>query len=190
MKYLKYLSYLVMALALVFVGKGLLTPEITYESNVTVDKPVEEAWAVMSDESRISEWLEGITKMENVSGTPHSVGAVSKIYFEENGEEMIMEETITALKPNEHIAMTFTMDFMNMDYEMFMTESNGNTQISTKSKTVGNGFFARCILSFMKSAMKDQEDINLDKLKKVINTNTKNYNPEPTVNFTDKTEKK
>jgi uncharacterized protein YndB with AHSA1/START domain len=185
MKYLKYLLYLLIVLALVFVGKGLLTPDVSYESTVTVDKPVEEAWAVMSDETRIAEWLEGITKMENVSGTPHTVGAVTKFYFEENGEEMIMEEIITALKPNEHIAMTFTMDFMYMDYEMFMTETNGKTQISTKSKSVGNGFFARCILSFMKNSMKEQEDINLNKLKSVIYTNTKNYNPEPKASFTE-----
>jgi uncharacterized protein YndB with AHSA1/START domain len=177
MKYLKYLLYVITALALVFVGNGLITPEITYESTVTVDKPVEESWAVMSDETRITEWLEGITKIENVSGTPGTVGAVSKIYFEENGAEMIMEETITALTPNEHIAMTFTMDFMNMDYEMNMTEGNGKSHITTKSKTTGNGFFARCILSFMKGAMKDQEDANLNKLKKVIDSNTKNYAP-------------
>lgn len=179
MKYLKYIIIFLILIAIVFVGKGLLTPEVSYESEIVVNKPVKEAWAVMSDESRISEWLEGIKKMELVSGTANTVGAVSKIYVEENGQEMVMEETITAIKPNEHIAMTFTMDFMDMDYEMHLTQEDGKTRIKSNSKTTGNGFMARSILSFMKGTMKKQEDTNMNNLKTVIDNNTKNYFPEP-----------
>ena len=179
MKYLKYVIIILVLLAVVFFGQGLLTPEVSYESEIVVNKPVKEAWAVMSDESRVSEWLPGIKKMELVSGTENTVGAVSKIYFEENGEEMIMEETITAIKPNEHMAMTFTMDFMDMDYEMHLTEEDGKTRIKSNSKTTGNGFMAKSILSFMKGTMKKQEDSNMNNLKTIIDNNTKNYFPEP-----------
>ena len=178
MKYLKYLLIIIALIAIIFFGKGFLTPVVSYESEVVVNKPVKETWAVMSDESRISEWLKGIKKMELVSGTENAVGAVSKIYFEENGEEMVMEETITAIKPNEHIAMTFTMDFMNMDYEMNLTDEDGKTRILSKSETTGNGIMAKSILSFMKSAMKKQEDTNMNNLKTLIDNNTKNYFPE------------
>jgi len=179
MKFLKYLLIIIVLLGLVFFGKGLLTPVISYESEIVVNKPIKEAWAVMSDESRISEWLQAIKKMELVSGTANTVGAVSKIYVEENGEEMVMEETITAIKPNEHIAMTFTMDFMNMDYEMHLTEEDGKTRIISKSKTTGNGIMAKSILSFMTGSMKKQEDLNMNNLKSLIDNNTKNYFREP-----------
>jgi uncharacterized protein YndB with AHSA1/START domain len=175
MKYLKYLLYFILGLALIFFSMGVFNPSVSYESEVVVNKPIEEAWAVMSDESRITEWLKEIKRIEHVSGTPNTVGAVSKFYVEENGEEMVMEETITSFKHHHHIAMTFTMDFMNMDYEMFMTEKDGKTHIRTKSTTVGNGIFAKSILAFMPKAMKEQEEINLDNLKKVIEGNTKNY---------------
>ena len=178
MKYLKYLLIIIALIAIIFFGKGFLTPVVSYESEVVVNKPVKETWAIMSDESRVSEWLKGIKKMELVSGTENAVGAVSKIYFEENGEEMVMEETITAIKPNEHIAMTFTMDFMNMDYEMNLTDEDGKTRILSKSETMGNGIMAKSILSFMKSAMKKQEDTNMNNLKTLIDNNTKNYFPE------------
>lgn len=177
MKYIKYLLIIIVVLAIIFFGKGFLTPVVSYESEVVVNKPVKEAWAVMSDDSRISEWLKEIKKMELVSGTENTVGSVYNIYFEENGEEMVMEETITALKPNEHIAMTFTMDFMNMDYEMHLTEEDGKTLIRSNSKTTGNGFMARSILSFMTGSMKKQEDTNLNNLKTVIDNNTKDYFP-------------
>lgn len=166
-------------MAVIFFGKGFLTPVVSYESEVVVNKPVEEAWAVMSDDSRISEWLTEIKKIEMVSGTENTVGSVYNIYFNDNDQEMIMKETITAIKPNEHISMTFTMDFMNMDYEMNLSEEDGKTIIRSKSKTTGNGIMAKSILSFMTGSMKKQEDENMKNLKTVIDNNTKNYFPEP-----------
>ncbi|WP_299246713.1 SRPBCC family protein [uncultured Aquimarina sp.] len=181
MKYLKYLLIVVAVLALVFFGKGLLTPSVSYENEVVVDKPANESWAVMSDESNLPKWIDGFKRTELVSGTANTVGAVSNVYVDENGTEMMMEETITALKLNEHMAMTFTMDFMDMDYEIFFKEEGGKTTISSKSTTMGNGIFAKSLISFMTGAMKEQEDKNLNNLKKLIDENTKNYFPEPEI---------
>ncbi len=135
----------------------------------------------MSDESNLSKWIKGFKKSELVSGTANTKGAVSNVYIEERGEEMVMKETITAIQLNEHIGMTFTMDFMDMDYEMFFKEKEGKTTIISKSTTAGNGIIAKSMISFMKSTMKAQEDENLNNLKKLIEENTKNYFPEKEV---------
>lgn len=179
MKYLKYFLILIAVLIIIFFGKGMLTPEISYENEVIVNKPSAEAWAVMADEATTSEWIEGFKRMEHVSGTPNTVGAVSNVYVEEGGEEMMMQETITDIKINERMAMKFTMDFMDMDYEINLDEKEGKTHIRTKSTTRGNGIFAKSMISFMPSSMKAQEDKNLNSLKEVIEANTKNYFPEP-----------
>lgn len=168
MKYLKYLLYVVVILVVIFFGNGMITPSISYENEVVVNKSVTEVWAVMEDDSRISEWLPVIDRIEPVSGEPGTVGAVSNIYVNENGEEMVMQETITAKTPNAHMAMTFTMDFMNMDYDMKLVEKEGKTHITTTSTTIGNGMFSKSILSFMSGTMSQQEDENLNRLKKVI----------------------
>ncbi|WP_109300021.1 SRPBCC family protein [Aquimarina sp. AU474] len=184
MKYLKYLLFLVIILVLVFIGKGLLSPTVFYESEVVVDKPVNESWAVMQDESNLPKWIKGFKKSELTSGTANTVGAVSKIYIEEQGQEMVMEETITAIQPNEHLAMSFTMDFMDMDYEIFFKEKEGKTVISSKSTTAGNGMINKSIVSFMSGAMKTQEDENLNSLKKLIEENTKDYFPKAVIDTT------
>ena len=150
MKYLKYLLVIIIVLVLAFFAKGLFTPSISYQSEVIVNKPVKEAWAVMSDESKLPEWIIGFKKSELISGTANTVGAVSKIYIEEGGQEMIMEETITNIIPNKLLSMTFTMDFMDMDYEMSLKENDGKTHITTKSKTTGNGMFAKSMVSYEK----------------------------------------
>ena len=179
MKYLKYFLIFLAVLTLLFIGKGLLTPSISYECEVTVDKPAAEAWAVMSDETSLPQWIDGFIRTEHVSGTPNTVGAVSHVYVDENGQETMMQETITDLVEHEHMGMAFTMDFMDMDYDMHFKEENGKTHIRTISVTRGNGIFAKSIISFMPSAMKAQEEANLLNLKKLVEENTKDYFPEP-----------
>ena len=171
MKFLKYTLIFVVVLVLLFFGKGLLTPTISYENETTVNKSAKEAWAVMNDETNLPKWIEGFKRVEPVSGTPNTVGAVSNVYVEDQGQEMVMQETITAVKENEHMAMNFTMDFMDMDYEISFDEQGGQTTIKSESTVKGNGIMAKSMISFMKGSMKSQEDTNLGKLKALIEVN-------------------
>ncbi|SEM18191.1 Polyketide cyclase / dehydrase and lipid transport [Aquimarina amphilecti] len=179
MKYLKYLLYLIIVLTLVFFGIGFFTPSVSYENEITVNKPANESWEVMSDVSNLPKWIKGFKRTELIKGTANTVGAVSNVYVDNSGEEMVMEETITAMKLHERMAMTFTMDFMNMDYEMLFKEKGGKTMIISKSNIKGNSVFAKSLLSFMSSSMKTQEDVNLKNLKELIEKNAKDYFPEP-----------
>lgn len=168
MKILKYTALVIVILISVFFGKGLLTPSVSYECQVEVNKPANVCWAVMSDESTLPKWIDGFKRTELISGKKGDVGAVSKMYVTEGGEEVMMEETITVSIPNQKMAMNFNMDFMNMEYEMIFNEEGDKTKIITKSTTIGNGVFAKSIISFMPSAMKEQETKNLNNLKKLI----------------------
>jgi len=179
MKFLKYLLALILLLVVIFFALGFFTPSVSYDCEVTVDQPAKVAWAVMSDETKVADWIKGYKRSELVSGTPNTVGAVTNMYVEEAGEEMMMTETITALVPMKQMSMDFTMDFMDMEYDMQLEEKDGKTVIKTKSTTVGNGMLAKSIVSLMPSAMKAQEEENLKNLKKLIEENTKNYFPEP-----------
>ena len=179
MKFFKYLLLLLLLLVLLFFVKGLLTPTIEYSCQVNVNKSAKEAWAVMSDESNLPKWIKGFKRTELISGTANTKGAISNVYVEENGQEMMMQETINEIRPYEKLHMTFAMDFMDMDYIISFNEVDGKTDISSKSVTSGNGMIAKSIVSFMPKAMKEQEQENLNSLKKLIETNTKNYFPEP-----------
>lgn len=177
MKILKYLIIFLLVLIIGFFALGFIRPAVEYDSVIVVDKSIEEAWAIMSDETRVGEWLEGVKRMEPVSGTPNTVGAVSNIYVDNGGEEMMMKETITKYDAPNVIAMNFTMDMMDMEYEMNLQEKGGKVEIKSTSKTIGNGMIFKSIVAMMPSMMKAQEDTNMNNLKKVINENTKNYFP-------------
>ncbi|PHR72157.1 MAG: hypothetical protein COA67_04940 [Lutibacter sp.] len=179
MKYLKYTVGFIALLLLFFIGRGFLTPSISYESEITVDKSTKEAWAVMNDESKINEWLKGITNIKHISGEKGEVGAVTQYTFSDNGQESIILETIKSITPNEQISMDFVMEgVMKMDYKLDFVDNNGKTLIKSSTTNKGEGIFMKSMIPFMKSSMKTQEDNNMNNLKKLIEENTTNYFPE------------
>jgi len=175
MKYLKYILGAIAVLVIGFLALGLIRPQVAYECETMVEKPLAESWAVIMDEEKLPEWLMGFQRIEPVSGTPGTVGAVSNVYFDDNGETMAIQETITALVPEESISMSYTSDFMDMDYSMTMTSVNGQTRINTATVAKGNGVVSRSIMALMGSSIKQQEETNLALLKKAIEQNTKQY---------------
>ncbi len=177
MKYVKYILGIIAILVIIFLLIGFIKPYITYDCEIMVDKPLKEAWNVTQDEGKMSEWLEGFQKVEQVSGKSGTVGAVSNVYFITDGQEMTIKETITDIKPNESIEMLFESDFMNMDYTLKMASINGKTKISSSTNAKGNGMFSKSIMALMENSLKEQEETNLTKLKKTIEVNRKDYFP-------------
>lgn len=177
MKYLKYAIGGLAILFVIFLLLGVFKPTVEYDSEIIVDKPLAESWAVTQDEEKLSEWLSEFQRTEPVSGTPGTVGAVLDVYFGEEGQEMKIRETITEIIPNQSISMTYESDFMNMDYQMTMTPINGKTKINSTTTASGNGIFSKSMMAMMAGSIKKQEDTNLVNLKKTIEANSKDYFP-------------
>ena len=175
MKYLKYILGLIAVLVIGFLLMGIIKPKLSYDCEITVEKPAAESWAVVQDEEKMSEWLPGFQKIEQISGTPGAVGAVSNVYFDNDGQQMSIRETITEIVPDESISMTFEDDFMNMDYKMSVTSINGKTKINSTTTAVGNGMISKSIMALIGGSIKAQEEVNLVNLKKTIEQNTKDY---------------
>jgi len=175
MKFIKYTIGIIIVLVLLFLVLGLIKPKVSYECDTIVEKPTIEAWAVLQDTEKLSEWLPGFQKIEHISGTPGAVGAVSNVYFDNDGESMTIKETITDLVPNESMSMSYESDFMNMDYKIHFTSIDGKTKINSITTAEGNGIISKSIMALMGSSLKKQEETNLSNLKKTIEQNTKNY---------------
>jgi carbon monoxide dehydrogenase subunit G len=177
MKYLKYILGILVILIIGFFLLGVFKAEVSYDCEIMVDKPLAESWAVSQDEEKMSDWLKGFQKVEPVSGTPGTVGAVADVYFITDGQEMIIRETITEIVPDESISMSFTSDFMNMDYKLVMTPVDGKTKLSSSTTAIGNGMVSKSLMALMGSSIKAQEETNLANLKNTIEANSKSYSP-------------
>ena len=175
MKFLKYFLGIVALLVVIFILIGTFKSEIAYDCNIMVDKTLSESWAVSQDDTKMKDWLEGFQRVEHISGTPGAVGSVSNVYFINEGQEMSIRETITEIVPNESVAMTFTSEFMDMDYKLSMSAVGEQTKISSSTTCQGNGIFSKSLVALMGSTMKAQENTNLNNLKKTIENNTTTY---------------
>lgn len=175
LKYIKITLGIITILIVGFLALGIIKPTVTYECAIMVEKPIEESWAVLQDTAKLSDWLPGFQKIEHISGTPGTVGAVSNVYFDNNGESMSILETITDMTPNESIAMKYASDFMDMDYKLDITLENGQSKIYSSTLAKGNGMISKSIMALMGGSLKKQEETNLANLKKTIEENTINY---------------
>ena len=177
MKYLKYILGVLAILVIGFFLIGLIKPDLSYECEIMVNKPLAESWAVSQDEGKMPDWLPGFQKIEHVSGSPGTVGAISDVYFITDGQEMTIRETITDIVPDESISMSFASDFMDMDYKLTMTAIDGKTKLSSNTTAVGNGMVSKSLMALMGNTFKTQEETNLTNLKKTIENNSKKYFP-------------
>lgn len=88
------------------------------------------------------EWLAGFLKIEHIIGTPGVEGSVSDVYFNTDGQEIAIRETITEIIPNESVTISIEPDFMDMDYTLTMSSLDGTTtKINSSTIAAGNGMF-------------------------------------------------
>lgn len=65
-----------------------------YTLSNTIDKPLQEVADKLNDPNGLSQWMEGLQKIEHLSGTPGEQGAKSDLHFVHKGKEMVITETI------------------------------------------------------------------------------------------------
>ncbi len=140
-----------------------------YTVRVEVDRPIEEAWEVLMDESRMGEWLEGYKSTELIEGEPLTVGSKHKLVFEENGQEMTFTETVTAIEPLKEFSFDFDHDMMSSSIQMTL-ESVGpaSTRIMNRTHFKATGFFINLFMYFMTPRMKGRQRRSFARLKALI----------------------
>ena len=185
MKVLKYVLVTILGLVVLFFAVGLIKSSVSYGAEITVNKPVKEAWAVAEDPTKYDQWLEGFQSMELIEGEYGKVGSKYRIIVKPNdgAEEFEMIETLISKEDFDHITMHFDSEFMDFEQTVNYDEKDGMTVVSTDSKVMGKGIMTRSMFAMMEGlagAFTKQEQKNMDNLKKLIEENTKDYYPEPT----------
>jgi len=123
MKFLKYLLFLILALLILTIVIGFAKPVVEYGHEITVDKSIQEAWAVHKDDSKYAEWLEGFQSMELISGEKEAIGSKYKVVVipGEGQPPFTMIETVKDLKEFEYVDLNFDSDMMVFDQKTSFT---------------------------------------------------------------------
>lgn len=180
MKFLKYLLYIIIGLIIFTLVIGLLKPSVNYGQSVVVNKPIQEAWDVQQDPNKLNQWIEGFKSIELLSGEEGSAGSKYKVIVNpgEGQEDFEMIETIVSIKEKDHIKLSFDSDNMLFEQKTTFTEKDGQTNIRTESKVIGNGLLMKSMFAMMEAMggmFQKQEEKNIEALKKAIESNVTQY---------------
>ncbi|MFT4545603.1 MAG: hypothetical protein ACI9UR_001643 [Bacteroidia bacterium] len=182
MKILKYLVATIVVLMVVFLAIGFLIPSVDYGHKITVNKPLEEAWAVAQDESKYDQWLEGFQSIVLIEGEKGTVGSRYKVVVNpgDGQPDFVMTETVVSIEEFDHVSLSFDSEMMDFEQTISYSSEDGATTIVTDSKVMGKGLTMRSMFALMEilgGAFQKQEAKNIDALKMVIEKNTTDYYP-------------
>ncbi len=92
---------------------GVFVPSFEYKNSVTVNASQPSCWNAFHDASKMKTWMEGFESLTLKHGTSLQQGSVYELVMVEDGERMVMEETITDIKPGEQISYALNNDVLN-----------------------------------------------------------------------------
>ena len=140
-----------------------------YSVRIDIDRPIEEAWEVLMDESRMGEWLEGYKSMELIEGEPLTVGSKHKMIFEDRGKELVLIETVSAIDPPHEFAIDLDHELMNSSMSTTLERIGPDrTRLVSTTETRSPKLLWKIILPFMTPQIRKRSRGDLEKLKALI----------------------
>lgn len=168
MKALKYFSYFILILFILFVITGFIFEEVKYSSQVTINQPVDNVWQTITDDSQLEHWLQNFKSIETIEGSNEVPGSKFKLTVIDGGEEYILIKTIKSVKKNEYYAVDYENEVLTNTLEYFFEETREGTKIIAKEQISGKGILMKSIFVFMKGMFKSESQKSLDRLKILV----------------------
>lgn len=144
---------------------------ITYETKTSIEKPLKEVYEAISDPTRVKHWLQGLEKLEPISGTPMQVGFKSKYTFVENGRTAIFHEEMTAVSPYESFTYILESDSLTMEGHTQMGHKNGKTKLTVSNKVKGKTLGMKIMMPFLKGMMRKRQIQDFARFKAMLEGN-------------------
>jgi len=126
-----FLGFLIVGVLVAF----LLSPkQVSYENKVEINVPVDQVWGAFTNQELVKSWIPNLKHIEHVSGEPMTKGAVSKMVFEENGQEMELYETVQEITKNERYTFNLKAEkLMEIDTDISFTSDGSSTSLISQT---------------------------------------------------------
>ena len=147
---------------------GLLTPSISYDSTITVNVPVEKAFTLFSDTSKMKDWMPGFVSLKLDSGNTIARGSKMTLILIQEGQEYDMTETMTTFIPNQHYAYLLENAVLHNQVDILFTPIGNSTTIKVNNLVIGNNIIWRSVFYFYKKRLVQLNKEIYSNLKKMI----------------------
>ena len=167
-KFLKRAGITILVIVIIFFSAGIIFPSITYESKVTVNKPVETSFAVFTSPFKLSDWVTGLKGIGLISGIPNTIGSKWKFIVEQNGKKLELVQTMKEFKLNELFVTHADNELFTDDVEVKFISKGTTTEIIATSHLSGKNIFWRSVFVCAQFYLGSNDQKMYDKLKEVI----------------------
>lgn len=171
MKTIKIILGIIIFLSVAFLATGLLVKEVKYTSEVEINKPIAEVFAMFENPETLKEWMPEVKSIEAIQENPGKIGSTYKMVVDNQGEEMTMIEKIKAYVPNQKMTFEFDSDQM-LKTDDFNFIANGNkTKLVQHSSVQAKGYLMGCMFPYFKSTFKDLSLTYMNRFKEIAEKN-------------------
>lgn len=167
MKAIKIILVIITILMAGFFVTGLLIKETVYNTEVTVNKPIEEVFELFNDTSRIKEWVTDLKSVEIMKETPSVTGSVYKMTVDNRGKQVAMTKKVLAYVPNEKVTHFFDAENMLKTDDFLFVEKDGKTTIKKTSSCKSESYIMSCIFPYFKNTFKEIDQKYLNNFKDI-----------------------
>ncbi len=151
-----------------FILAGVIKPVYNGNLSVTVNAPASKTFEVFNNPDNMGKWMNHFKSIKNISGGKNEVGSKWQITFDENGRDLVMNETVTAFEQDKHFAFDMEDEFASFHIDITFDEINGQTVISQTSTGAGKGIMSRSMIALMSSAIAKQQVEMYNRLKALV----------------------
>ncbi|MFI5164275.1 MAG: SRPBCC family protein [Bacteroidia bacterium] len=166
-KFLNYTSITILVIVIIFFSIGIIFPSISFESKITVNKPVETSFAVFTNPFKLSDWVTGLKGIGWISGAQHGVGSKWKFLVTKFGRDYELIQTMKVYKENELFVSNSDNELFSDDVEVKFISKGTSTEIIATSHFSGKNIFWRSVFVFARPFLQKDDQAMYDKLKEV-----------------------
>lgn len=141
---------------------------ISYTTTTEIQQPIEQVYALLSDETKVKLWLKGLAKLETISGKPGQVGFQGKYTFIENNRTVIFHEEITAVEPGRSFSTHMQSDGLSMEGHTALEDLGGSTRLTVQQKVRAKSFFMKLMIPFLKGMMRKRQAEDFRRFKQFV----------------------
>ena len=128
-----------------------------YICQVEIDLNIEKVVELWSDESLFHNWQDGFTSIEHLSGKPNTVGAKSKIIFDDKHHIELLETIQSINLPHEKTGLYEHIHMTNTNRTTFESIGEGKTMYVSEVEYIKfNGFMIKMFAKLFPSKFKAQ----------------------------------
>ena len=153
---------------------GYVLKEQRNINEIAVNAPIETCWNVYTDESRLSEWMDGFVSADLIEGLPGAVGSKQRMIMSSvegskisnTGSELF--RTITKVSKPNAFSYDYTNALMDGTSEITFLTKDSITTIKSVDVFRGKKLWLRSVMFLMKSSINTKTQDQFDKLKLII----------------------